>query len=111
MKTNFANLMAELRKGRSAVEAQAKLDELLNAVALTKKAGTLTFTLTVAPQGEDEEGEVNRFAFKDKVAIKAPEPENGVTILYRDDEGGLGRRDPRQPELPSIAERREASNG
>lgn len=110
--SEWLGLLGELRKGKGAEEAQRQLGELLEAVAATKKAGVLTFTLTVAPMGEDEDGEVTRFAFKDKMTIKPPVAETATTVLYRDDSGRFTRRDPRQPELPSIvAGKREASGG
>lgn len=108
---DFMTLLGELRKGRAVQEFNKELHRLMDECAVVNKPGTLTLTLTVTPM-KDDEGEVDRFAFKEKVAIRPPARETGVTIMFVDEEGALSRRDRRQPELPTISGgAREASNG
>jgi hypothetical protein len=113
---NFPEFMLALRDGGVSVDAGAALDELMEAVIATGRAGTITMTVKVVPASK---GNGVAFAFEDNITIKAPKAEKGSTLLFRRRDGTLSRRDERQPELPMRAvkadpvtgEIEEASNG
>ena len=107
----FQIMLGELRKGRALPAYDKALDQLLDECVITNKPGTITITITATPM-KDEDGEVSSFTFKDRVSIKPPERETGMTVLFRNDDGELTRRDSRQPELPMIeGGRRGGTNG
>jgi hypothetical protein len=61
----------------------------------TKKAGTLTITLTVKPQKNDDE----QVVIITTVKAKTPEMDLPDAIFFVDDEFNLVRDDPKQREL------------
>ena len=47
-----------------------------------------------------------RVQVKDEVSLKLPEFNRPTTSFFVDDQGNASRRDPNQPTLPNIADRR-----
>lgn len=72
--------------------------DLIDRVQETAKAGTLRLTIAVAFDGQ------GRLIVKDEVAVKLPEFSRPQTRFYVGKGGNATRRDPNQPELPSIAD-------
>lgn len=96
----FAEILAELGEGTTASELSEGLWDLLRRVEETGKAGTITLTLTAA---WDRAGRVE---IKDAVKLKLPEFSRPATRFFLDKAGNATRRDPSQPLLPSLDERR-----
>ena len=84
----FAAFLQEQRRGALHGELSERLQELVLAVEEHRKAGTLTLTLSVKPNGN---GVVT---ISDKVVVKVPEGERGSSIFFTDEAGNLVR-DPR----------------
>lgn len=95
----FLAALKELRHGAAIVDLSDALTELVQAVRLTGRKGSLLLTLTVAPAAK---GEINALLLQDDLKIKAPRSERGATILFADNDGMLTRKDPRQPELLGL---------
>lgn len=68
-----------------------KLREVCQSVRSTNKAGTLTVTIQVEPNGD------NRILIKvPTINVKTPQPSRGSAIFFLDEAGHISRRDPRQ---------------
>ena len=91
----FTDVLRDIRKGRAVDEATRKLAAVVQAVAETGKAGSLTLTLTVKPQ-KDDSGQV---VIATSVSHKTPEPGLPDAIFFVDSAGGLHRDDPNQREM------------
>lgn len=108
----FAATIQELRSGLLHAELSDALAEVTQAAMEHGKAGAVTLTLTLKPEASGQ------FFIEDQVKIKKPEGKRPVSLMFADENGGLHRRDPRQPELPMSAdqlaaqrEQRQAVNG
>lgn len=96
MSRPFADVLRELSGGQTIVECGDRLAELVEAVAETGKAGSLTLKINVKPNGKDG----NAVEVSDSVTLKKPEPERGKSFFFTDAGGSLVRNDPRQDDLP-----------
>lgn len=101
---NLIEALSHLRKGKLVTDAQEKLHALVKSCSDTGKSGTLTIKIKV---GAAEDSTV---ALVGTVSVKHPEPSAASTLFYADEEGGLHREDPNQPELPAIAKMSEAAS-
>jgi hypothetical protein len=97
----FNQWLLEQRQGALHGELTARLAEVTAAVAEHQAKGTVTLTITIAPQKHDATAVI----VSDDVKAKAPRGDRGASLFFVDDHGGLSRRDPRQPELPLSAVR------
>lgn len=86
----FAAFITEQRRGGLHGELSEALQLLVLAVDEHRKAGTLTLTLKIQPNGD------GIVTVTDKVVVKAPEGERGSAIFFVDSAGNLVRNDPRQ---------------
>jgi hypothetical protein len=93
----FAAVLQKIQNGRTHDELSVGMRDLVAAVIETGKAGTLTFTIKVAPS--KAEGIVE---LSDKVDFKPPKFERPASIFFVDDEHNLSRSDPRQQEIPGV---------
>ena len=93
----FALLMQDIRDGRTHSEMTASMDELLQAVRNTGKAGTITLEIKVKPASRGSE--VDKVMITDKITVKAPKPERGDDFFWVTDDNGLSRNHPRQQNL------------
>ncbi|WP_342640914.1 hypothetical protein [Rhodoligotrophos ferricapiens] len=94
MSRSFSAILAELDHGRVHDELTEKLADLADAVRDTRKAGTVTLTLTVKPNGE------RSVEITDSIKAKLPEGDKAKSLFFVDEHGNLSRRDPRQMEMP-----------
>lgn len=101
----FALFFQDLRDGRAHSEMSAALNELLNSVKETGKAGSLTLKIKVTPATKG--GDVDKVTIADSVTLDLPKPERGQDFFWLDDDNGLTRNHPRQQTL----ELREAPAG
>lgn len=100
----FVQLMQNFRRGTLISAADAKLAELLEAIAETGKGGTLTVTI---PLKMNKGGQIE---CDPKVDIKKPVRDIGTGIYYLDGENRLTRRDPNQMDIEDeLAPRRSAA--
>jgi len=109
-------LIAEQGWGEAVREMAEQLPDLVLAVRETEKAGRLTLHLDFVPL-KGSQGE--QVTVSSQVLVKKPRKQGLTTHMYTTADGGLTRRDPRQPELPfrEVARnepetpQEEASNG
>lgn len=98
---NFNRTIQDIRDGQLLSLLSDKLAEVVEAVATHGKAGALTLTLKVKPNGE------GAVTISSDVKAKSPEPAVGDAIFFVDDNGNLLRRNPRQADIEDeIAKQR-----
>lgn len=92
----FLDFLREHRNGATHDELSDALQELVAAVASERRAGKLTFTLTVKPNGAGE----GALLVSDDIKLAAPRPVKSASIFFVSPENNLVRHDPRQAALP-----------
>lgn len=100
----FDQILRELGEGSTLSELSEAMWDLVQRVQDTAKAGHLTLTLHVGFDGQ------GRLVTKDEVKVRLPEYSRPETRFFVDGHGNPSRRDPNQPELPNIADRRREAN-
>jgi uncharacterized protein YabE (DUF348 family) len=95
----FTDFLREQRAGETEEELARALNELVESVQQTGKAGTLTYTIKVAPVSKETSGQ---FIVHDDVKLKAPKLSRGATLFFGTPENNLVRTDPRQTALPLM---------
>ena len=98
----FTEVLRELGEGSTESELSEALWDLVQRVQDTTKAGSLTLTLAVGFDG------YGRIQVKDQVTVKLPEFNRPTTAFFVDNAGNPSRRDPHQPALPNLDDRRQA---
>ena len=96
----FRDVVQDLGEGTTHNELSEGLWDLIQRVQDTGKAGSLTLKINVGFDGH------GRVQMKDEVSLKLPEHGRPTTSFFVDKQGNASRRDPNQPELPNIADRR-----
>ena len=91
----FADTLRDLDKGRVHTELSEKTQELIEAVLLVRKAGTVQLTLKVEPA----KGSEDMVTVLATVAAKVPRTARASTFWVTDDHN-LTRSNPVQPQLP-----------
>jgi hypothetical protein len=97
----FARFLQEHRGGRLSTELAEALNELVEAVTDTGKAGSLSLTVKIKPAGK---GDAHALFVSDDVKVKKPAAERGESLFFADSDSNLTRKDPRQPEIPGLVE-------
>lgn len=92
--TTFIRMVQGLAYGEAVADFDAALAQVIEAANEHQKHGELTVTIKVVPQGD------NQFTIENTYKTKVPQKDRHGTIMYLQGDGSLGRRDPRQPELP-----------
>lgn len=92
-RTPFASVLQQLRGGGSHGELSDALNELVRAVIATGKVGQLTFTVKVAPNGEEA------VLMHDTIKVTIPQATKATTLFFADEAGTLTRKHPRQMEI------------
>ena len=95
-KMTFARMLLELNGGDVEQELSNKLTELVSAVKLVVKPGSMTVTLHVKPA--TKAGAEVVFV-TDEIKSKVPEFDRAPTLFFIDDENQLRRQDPRQTNI------------
>lgn len=95
MAQSLTDIMGNIRGGFALHRAGEKLNELVLAVKETGKKGSITLTIEVSPDKNDEN------VVSVAPSVKAKIPEKGFTpgIFFAGEKGELTREDPRQLEL------------
>jgi hypothetical protein len=107
---SFLDVLSQIRGGAALTDAAKDLQELVQAVRETGKAGKLTFSITVEPDKADE----TVVTLQPDVVLKLPKKPRAKGIFYMDRHGTLTREDPRQLELLAEKEaekERQAAEG
>lgn len=94
----ITDLLRDLRNGLLLDDLATQMQDLVNAVEATGKAGSLTLKLDVKPFGKHGGAVV----VKDTIKLTAPKIESSGTVLFATPEGNLQRSNPRQDDLPGI---------
>lgn len=97
----FADWLREQRGGRTHDELSTQLHDLVEAVADTGKAGSVTLTVSIKPMSA---GDPNTLVVADKVTAKLPEHDRPTAVFFRTRDGNLSREDPRQLSFDSLRE-------
>jgi hypothetical protein len=92
----FAEWLLEQGRGALAGELSDRLNELVEAVHLHGKGGSLTLTVKVAPAGKNG----HTVVVSDEVKSKLPEGAREDSIWFVDGDCNLVRHDPHQQALP-----------
>lgn len=93
----IADTLREVRGGAVLDELAEKLQEVVNAVVSTGKAGSLTLKLHIAPAKAD-----GAMVLKDEITANVPKIESSGTLLFVTPEGNLQRKHPKQDDLPGL---------
>lgn len=101
----FNEFIRDLGEGSTNTELSEALWDLLQRVQDTGKAGMLTLQLAIGFDGG------GRVIVKDAVSLKLPEFSRPTTAFFIDKDGNASRRDPNQPQLPSLDHRRALKEG
>lgn len=97
----FSQVLQELGEGSTLNELSEAFWDLIQRVQETAKAGSLTLTLNVGFDGQ------GRLVIKDELKTKLPEFSRPETRFFVDKHGNASRRDPNQPMIPSLDDRRD----
>lgn len=99
--STFTDIVGSLEGGRAFEQLNDALAEVVQAVLQHRKAGEISLSVKVNPNGE------NAVSIIPTIKVKAPEGSRAVTTFFADEHGNLLRRDPRQRELPlrEVADR------
>jgi hypothetical protein len=92
---SLTDIMGNIRGGFALHKAGEKLNELVLAVKETGKKGSITLTIEVAPDKNDE----NVVSVAPSVKTKIPEKGFTPGVFFATDTGELTREDPRQQEM------------
>ncbi len=96
----FADVLRELGEGATHSELSEAFYDVIQRVQETSKQGSVTLTLAVGFDGQ------GRLVVKDEVKFKLPEFSRPETRFFVDKHGNASRRDPNQPLLPSLDDKR-----
>lgn len=96
----FADALRELSGGRSHEELSQSMHDLIGAVRDTGKAGSMTFTIKVAPMKKNADA----LLVSDSITLRAPQHDRKDSIFYTDKQGNLTRSDPNQLAFEGLRE-------
>lgn len=95
----FAGWLQELRRGALHDEVSVALNDVVEAVQMYRKPGSITLTFNIKPVGAKDNVMVS-----DDVKVKLPGPDRPEALFFVDEEFNLTRSDPRQMEIPAVRE-------
>lgn len=90
--------LAEMDRGRFAIECGRELGELTTAVRNTAKKGSIVIRLEVTPGGL-KDGRVHQVEVRPIVSVIRPKNDTKSTIFFITDDARLVREDPDQMEM------------
>lgn len=105
MRRSFVDTLRDVRAGETLEQLDAELQNLVQQIQRTNKAGKLKFELDIKPM----KGSTEAVICKATVTVKVPSFDDNGTVLFPTPEGNLERSYHKQPELPGIS--LAASNG
>lgn len=92
--SSFIKTVSDLAWGEAVTDYDQALRDLVEAVKEHQKPGTLQITLKFIPEGNAQ------ITIEDSYKVVRPDKDRMKTIMFVQRDGSLGKRDPRQPELP-----------
>ncbi|ULR75081.1 hypothetical protein JC1_9 [Burkholderia phage JC1] len=92
----FNDTLVQLRYGELHDELTDAINEIVQKVASTQKAGKLVLTLAF------KAGKGGQIEIADELKVTLPKEEKGSTIMFATPEGNLQREDPRQRTFEGI---------
>jgi len=98
MRKTFADTLRDVRAGMAIEELDLKLQQLVQQIQRTNKAGKLTLTLDIKPL----KGSTEAVVVKATVVSKEPTFDDSGTVLFPTPDGNLQRSHHKQDELPGI---------
>ena len=93
--TDLCDLITDLDYGQVHQELSRELSELIAAVEEHGKAGSMTLTINVRPEGQMALVQVAS-------SVKAPKKPYNASMFYYGESGSLHREDPRQMSLRGL---------
>jgi hypothetical protein len=97
---NFLEFLQTFRRGELLAEGDAKLTELVEALAIQKGNGSLTLKLSF------KTNKAGQIEIVPDMVIKKPARALGTGIYFASDDNRLTRRDPNQMDIEDEIERR-----
>lgn len=97
---SFDQVLRELGEGATLSELSEAFYDVVQRVQETARAGSVTLHLNIGFDGQ------GRLVVKDEVKSKLPEFSRPETRFFVDKQGNASRRDPNQPVLPSLDDKR-----
>lgn len=96
----FTDVLRDIRRGRVVEAASEELAEVVKAVMITGKPGSVTVTVEIRPQGKGD----NALIVSAKVNAKEPQEDLPAGIFFADPgTGDLLREDPTQQRMFATA--------
>ncbi len=102
VKNDILKMLPTLGKGQFVGAVSDKLDAVVEEVLVTGKAGSVTITLGIEPDGLDENKEVSRIRVKPKLKAKLPDRFIADSQFFVSHGGALTRQNPEQIESPAL---------
>lgn len=91
--------LRDLRDGRFLDDLSNEMNELVRQVRTTDKPGKLNIEIDIKPNN----GDASSVTVSDTIKVAPPKLKR-ATLFFTTTESNLSRRDPRQPELPNLAD-------
>lgn len=98
MRRPFVDTLRDIDSGKHIDALDAGLNELVQAVQRTNKAGKITLTIEIVPIP----GMTDAVRAKAFVSSKEPTLEDAGSIMFPTPEGNLQRSNYKQPDLPGV---------
>lgn len=98
MRKSFSDTLRDVRAGQVIEELDAALQNLVQQIQRTNKAGSLKLTLEIKPM----KGSTEAVVVKATVMAKEPQFSDTGTVLFPTPEGNLTRSHHKQQELPGL---------
>lgn len=95
----FADFLRDQNKGKTHDELSTALNDLVNAVTLHEKGGTLTLKIEVKPM---EKGTGDVLLVTDDITVKMPKAKRKPSVFFPDADGNLRRNDPNQMTFDTL---------
>lgn len=97
---NFLEFLQTFRRGELLAEGDAKLSELVEAIAIHQGSGSLTLKLSF------KTNKAGQIEIVPDMTVKKPARALGTGIYFASDDNRLTRRDPNQMDIEDEIERR-----
>ena len=94
-------MIRDLDRGRLLADMQEGMSRIVDAIETARGAGTGEIVLKIKVKSKSE----GTYHLSPTLSVKVPEPQRAEMVTFLDEQSGeLMRRDPRQPDLPSVVD-------
>jgi hypothetical protein len=97
MSKNFAQVVADQRRGQLSEQAGEEFAKLVVEVNTLRKPAEFNLKIKLVPNPN-----TGMIIIQDELVIKRPKIDRAADAMFANDEGTLQRSDPNQPELPGL---------